>query len=543
MKTITGPGKRLCKAVILPLLVVAFLISPRAQAQMPDCISGTVMYGVFSPLNATPGNDSTEIRSIDFSTGAIGPLMGGKRYYIAKTLGVLSKKFSGVKFYGSSAMALSPVTNQFYLFTQMGVSDSTSKTSPSGPKDIIAINTLLPTPTMTVIGTTPISEGDYHIVKAAISPNGWGYAIGVDRGVNASNVYNPLYRFKVCTTPGCANGAGNFDLLGYLPDTGMMKTMNLFNGDIAFDNSGNLYFLSAAYASGKYTDSRLFKIKSTDIPSSAGTGIIPMSFIADYDALDSTGCSGIAIDPAGKMYFSLRRYQNNDPGTGIYTTELYKSTDTSTASIMSGFSPIPANTSVGDLASGYFANALLARNEMQLKLRSIGGRAALYWQSNNNTAVSYFEVQRSRDGTQFETIARQNAKGSSSQAGYSYVDEDNKMQGRVFYRIRQMMRSGSLRYYSNVVEFNAGSQVTIISHWSPNPVSNRMDCNVTMLRSGLITVRLRDQSGMLLRQYFYQAQMGENRIIVDGLSGLPASIYIAELAFDSEMHREKIVKQ
>jgi hypothetical protein len=70
-----------------------------------------------------------------------------------------------------------------------------------------------------------------------------------------------------------------------------------------------------------------------------------------------------------------------------------------------------------------------------------------------------------------------------------------------------------------------------------------MDCNVTMLRSGLITVRLRDQSGMLLRQYFYQAQMGENRIIVDGLSGLPAGIYIAELAFDSEMHREKIVKQ
>lgn len=539
MKTITEPGKRLCKAVMLPLLAVAFLISLRTQAQMPDCISGTVMYGVFSPINPTAGNDSTEIRSIDFSTGAIGPLMGGKRYRIIKHLGASP----GQDFYGSSAMALSPINGYFFLFTQMGTGKSNAKSNPSGPKDILAISTLLPTPTVITIGTTPTSVNDYHIVKAAISPNGWGYAIGVDRGVNASNIYNPLYRFKVCTTTNCANGAGNFDLLGYLPDTGISKTMNLYNGDIAFDNSGNLYFLSSAYGGGKYTDARLFKINSADIPASAGTGTIPMHFIADFDALDSTGCSGIALDPAGNMYFSLRRYQDNDPGSGVYTNELFKSTDTATASIMTGFSPIPANTTVGDLASGYFANALLARNELQLKLRTMGGKAALYWQSNNNTAVSYFEVQRSRDGSHFETIAQQNAVGSSSQAGYSYVDEENKIQGRLFYRIRQVMRSGILRYYSNVVEFNAGSQVTMLSHWSPNPVSSRIECSVTMVRSGLITVRLRDQSGMLVRQYFYQAQTGENKIAVDGLSGLPAGIYIAELAFDSEMHREKILKQ
>ena len=58
------------------LLVLLTQVSP-ARAQLPDCISGTVMYSVFS--NTSTVTDSTEIRPVNYSTGAIGSLMGNRR--------------------------------------------------------------------------------------------------------------------------------------------------------------------------------------------------------------------------------------------------------------------------------------------------------------------------------------------------------------------------------------------------------------------------------------------------------------------------------
>ena len=86
----------------------------------------------------------------------------------------------------------------------------------------------------------------------------------------------------------------------------------LFNGDIAFDNSGNLFFATAAFSKvngiPRYTDARLFKINAIDVPSTPGTATIPMSFVADYNTLDSTVINGIAFSPLGAMYMTTRRF-------------------------------------------------------------------------------------------------------------------------------------------------------------------------------------------------------------------------------------------
>ena len=182
---------------------------------MPDCTTGTVMYGVFNQLSNV--QDSTEFRSINFSNGAIGSLMGGRKFWIRKW-----NVSAASSIYGSSAMGLDPITSRLYVFTQMPGGSGLSK-------NILRINTVPPlvsTDTGIVIATTPARLNNYHFVKAAFAPDGYGYAIGVNRDTTTAldDTCNVLIRFQTCgATPsaGCANAS--VIILGYLPKTAITR--------------------------------------------------------------------------------------------------------------------------------------------------------------------------------------------------------------------------------------------------------------------------------------------------------------------------------
>jgi len=526
MKTII---KSCGQKIILVMSVCVLLLTTAATAQLPDCSSGTVMYGVFS--NASGTVDSTQIRPINFTTGAIGNLMGGMRYMIKKTIG-------GNTYYGSAAMGLDVLTNRFYLFTQM---------SNAGGKDIFTVDPALPTPTPTIIGTTPASLDNYHIVKTAISPNGFGYAIGVHRdSTQPAATCNPLIRFSTCgfaPSAGCATAS--IITLGYLPGSGMTYKWKVYNGDIAFDNQGNMYYLSAAFervsGNSRYTDARLFKVLAADIPNVAGAGAIPITFVADYNIIDSTGVSGIALDPTGALYLSTKRFTGNNPSS-TFTSELYKSPTFGNASIMAGFAPIPTNTSIGDLAACFFPTGVLGVNKLILKAKCSGNTTSLKWDVDNNSAALYYEVQRSDNGNDFETIGRVEPGGSQGAASYTFVDQNPGTGKNKFYRVRQVTRTG-VRFYSNVENVMTGSKAIMISAPTPNPVVNDFSMNVMLSSNNTINVRVVDQGGKVVYNNKYNGHNGENKIVVSNMNHVKAGVYIVELAVENEVMREKIIKQ
>jgi len=277
------------------------------------------MYGLWNDSIGSSAATASQIRSVNYTTGAVGPLVGGTGYLI-------QKNGSGGPYYGSAALGLDPVYKHFFVITQMG----------NGiPKAIIDINPV--SGAMTVIDTTDISAtanipdvlSNYHFVKLAISPGGIGYAIGVHRdttlGSFTSAKCNPLISFTTCGGAPTAN-CSTIKLLGYLSNsTTLTSNYRLFNGDIAFDAGGNLYFLTVGLArinsSNRYTDARLFRISSANIPTAVGTGQIPLSLVADYNGLDSTVVNGIAFNMLGQMFFSTRVFsgpQNSPPPPLIF---------------------------------------------------------------------------------------------------------------------------------------------------------------------------------------------------------------------------------
>lgn len=530
MKTAILCGKRQLGA-----LFILLILCEAVQAQLPDCINGNMMYAVFNNVAGSTTADSTEIRPVNVNTGAIGNLVGGRRYWIRKRL-----NSSNPYYYGTAALGVDMITNRFYVMTQMSI---------AMPKDVITIEPV--TGAMTVIGTTPTSSpnlNNYHFVKLAISPNGYGYAIGVHRDSSqAAATCNPLIRFTTCGAVPSA-GCSTIELLGYLPSTGDMYKWKLFNGDIAFDVLGNMYFATAAFdpIGGilRYADARLFRINAADIPNTAGTGTIPMTFVADYDGLDSTVINGIGLDDVGSMYLTTRRFtgvQTSPPGPS--NSELYRSSTPGGSVQITPFAPITTNFSVADLGSCYYPAIILADQKLQLNYKYENGKVNLKWNGRGAADVAYYEVQRSDNGADFTTIGTVMPSAERS-ASYTFSDPQSGFDRNKYYRIRQIARTNDgWRYYSNVVHVSFNSNISITASSRPNPFVNRVDANIWLRANTPVQVRMIDQSGRAVYTQRVSGRSGDNKISISNIGHLTAGVYIVEFAVESEVIREKLIKQ
>ena len=555
MKTFLPPASNRRRLMSILLLLIVMITSVKvvdAQVALADCASGTVFYSIWNDSTGSLAVKPSEIRSVNYATGVVGPLMGGTTFTFSKTIGVKT-------YYGSASLAVDGITKEFFVNTQM---------SNPGGKDIIRVNTL--TGLQTVIGTTPSATtvnvpmgafttkglDDYHFVKMAISPTGTGYAIGVIRDTTlpgyTTATYNPLISFSTCGVgvpiAGCSTPT--IKLLGFLPgNTALTKDWQLFNGDIAFNAAGDLYFATAAFdfvnGISRYTDARLFKINAIDVPSTPGTATIPMSFIADYNSLDSTVINGIAFSPLGAMYMSTRRFSGvqTSPVVTPFVNELYKSGGAGSATLMPGFVRPTVGYSVADVGSCYFPLTVLASNELKLSGKYASGNVSLAWEVNNNSSTDYFEVQMSDDGSDFTTIARVNVSNAdkSSQA-YAYNDPQNGFGKPKFYRIRQVMDRG-MRFYSTVVKINFSNKITSVSKAMPNPVTTSFEVSVELKSGANVSLHLIDNGGRIVDARSYKGYTGNNKFSFDNIGKLQPGLYILETVIDDEIMREKIIKK
>src|SRR5262245_38178651 len=106
MKTLTAFRRKVLILMMLFGLIGVALKQDMAAAQTPDC-TGTVMYGIWNDSIGSTTNTPSEIRSINYTTGAVGPLVGG-------TTILISKAGSGGPYYGSAGLGLDPVFKNFF---------------------------------------------------------------------------------------------------------------------------------------------------------------------------------------------------------------------------------------------------------------------------------------------------------------------------------------------------------------------------------------------------------------------------------------------
>ncbi len=172
----------------------------------------------------------------------------------------------------------------------------------------------------------------------------------------------------------------------------------------------------------------------------------------------------------------------------------------------------------------------------------------LDWKTASEINSSYFEVERSFDGTSFKTVGLV-LDGFASDNGarfYKFKDNSAVLQGKsyAYYRLKQVDKDGKFNY-STVVALGLKSSASDVAKMtvSPNPFVEKINVQFNTATNGKAEIRLLNVNGQTVISSKSNVTSGTNNLQVNGLSNLTRGMYIFQLLKDGVVtDNQKIIK-
>ena len=170
-----------------------------------------------------------------------------------------------------------------------------------------------------------------------------------------------------------------------------------------------------------------------------------------------------------------------------------------------------------------------------------GSAALLTWSTASELNNQGFDIQMSKNGTDFETLGFVAGHGTSTQLNhYSFLTE-RLNDGLYFFRLRQIDLNG--RYsYSGVQELEVGMSEKYRFSIFPNPVSPDTEINLEVQRKQQLRVSLFSLDGKKLRTLYKDIAMpGEKVQFQLAADQIPDGVYVVLVRATYFTHIEKII--
>lgn len=163
------------------------------------------------------------------------------------------------------------------------------------------------------------------------------------------------------------------------------------------------------------------------------------------------------------------------------------------------------------------------------------------WTTLSETNSSHFNVQRSSNSLDFETLGRvnSNATNSSSKLDYSFLDP-NPLTGNNYYRLEQVDLDGTKTYsdLKNIFWTSNG----IISIY-PNPTKDQLNIDFSSEKVSQTEIKLFDMRGRLLKSKMIESHLGINQINLS-MDELASGMYHIQLLENNvSIYNGKVTKE
>ena len=175
--------------------------------------------------------------------------------------------------------------------------------------------------------------------------------------------------------------------------------------------------------------------------------------------------------------------------------------------------------------------------------------AELNWVTESESNHRYFEIERSFDLNNFETIAviLNGIDIGSGKKSYLYTDLDTALKGKniVYYRLKQVDIDGRINLSSvKTAKFNSPIDNEKIVQISPNPFTQKINVKFRTGRSGKAEITINNNNGQVVLSKQYSTNQGNNNILIEGLDKLSQGTYFLQLRINGSLiENQKIMKQ
>jgi hypothetical protein len=255
------------------------------------------------------------------------------------------------------------------------------------------------------------------------------------------------------------------------------------------------------------------------------------------DLLDTIIIKTLPVN--GKLYYNdvlvlagdtIKNYDPNklmlDPNPGIITVSFT-------------YSQVDAARIGGRAASVFLPfSAVLPVTLIDFAGKFTGSSVDLTWSSATETNTSYYELERSADGTTFTSIGKMYASGSNSSYFLSDVMPST---GINYYRLKMFDKDREFTF-SKVVVIKIDDNVVAITSVKPNPFVSSVDVYVDLTKAADIKVGIFDIGGKAVYQNVTKGNKGLNWLNVKDIDKLQKGIYILRVTAGETTIQKKILK-
>ena len=175
-----------------------------------------------------------------------------------------------------------------------------------------------------------------------------------------------------------------------------------------------------------------------------------------------------------------------------------------------------------------------------LMVKKENKQAVISWNSEYLPGNNFFEVQRSTDGVDFQTVQTVQAKTGGQ---YKVPDDLSQLQSKwVYYRLRYIPSGQSSFYSKSLSLFNKESNMLSFVT-APNPVTDRLRLSLSLEKSSPVEVLLRNELGAVVYREKYNGMSGINEWQIPRNSFWKTGMYILEVKMDNEILRRRFLIQ
>ena len=170
-----------------------------------------------------------------------------------------------------------------------------------------------------------------------------------------------------------------------------------------------------------------------------------------------------------------------------------------------------------------------------------GNTNVLNWKTTKEDNYKNFELQKSANGQNFETISSISITSGSSNGNFIFTDAF-PFSGSNFYRLKMVNADNSFSY-TEIINVRSDVRTLIISGIYPNPFTNNFQVKISSATSLQSRIEIVDFSGRRIFSKVYVLGEGDSKIEING-SSFKSGVYMILLKSPSGefLERYKLVK-
>ena len=257
---------------------------------------------------------------------------------------------------------------------------------------------------------------------------------------------------------------------------------------------------------------------------------------------EDTASLGVSSTANGQFRLAFSEYQGIDAAQSITLVDKFLGTTQDVRAKQVYDFTVTADTA--SQGNNRFKLVFGAANTLPVNFTAIsatktGADVTIKWNTANETNIASYEVERSTNGTAFNTINSKKAAGANN---YAVADASLPANAStLYYRIKAIGTDGTTKYSSIAKLTTNNSPLTTIAIY-PNPVNRDLNVTLSNAATGVYTVRIATVTG--------NPVYGKSGMTITGgklnldAGSFAAGVYVLELTdAKGNKYQEKFIKE